>query len=40
VDVFICLFEIEFTGVELAFDAPKAALDRCQLRSGKEAGRD
>lgn len=34
VDVLVGLFEIEVTGVELALDPPKAALDRGQLRPG------
>lgn len=39
VDVFVGLFEIELTGVELALDPPQAALDGGQLRPGKEACR-
>jgi hypothetical protein len=34
VDVLVGLFEIELTGVELAFDPPEPALDRRQLRPG------
>ena len=39
VDVFVRVFEIEFTRVELALDPPQAALDRCQLRFGNKARR-
>jgi len=35
--VFVGLFEIELTRVELAFDAAQAALDRGQLRLGQKA---
>jgi hypothetical protein len=37
VDVFVGVFEIELARVELALDAPEAALDRGQLRPGKKA---
>ena len=39
VDVFVCLFEIELTRVELALDPPQAALDGGQLGPGQEACR-
>ena len=39
VNVFVRLFEVELAGVQLALDAPETALDRCELRFGKEAGR-
>ena len=39
VDVFVGLFEIELTGVELALYPPEAALDRGQLRLGQESCR-
>ena len=37
VDVFVCVFEIELTGVELPLDPPEAALDRGELRFGQKA---
>ena len=39
VDVFVRLFEIELTGVELALDLAQAALDGGELRSGQQARR-
>jgi hypothetical protein len=39
VDVFVGLFEIELTGVELALDPPESAFDRGQLCFGQKACR-
>jgi len=39
VDVFVRLFEIELTRVELALDLPQAALDGGELCSGQQARR-
>jgi hypothetical protein len=39
VDVFVGVFEIELTGVELALDSPEAALDGGQLGPGQQARR-